>query len=225
MRILLVEDDQQTAAFILQGLKTAGYQVVHAKDGEEGLHYASSESFELAVVDIMLPVIDGLSMIDRLRRQQVKLPVIILSAKSSLEDRVAGLQKGGDDYLVKPFAFTELLARIQAMLRRSSRSEDAGILTVGDLNLDPLKRKVTRQGDEIFLPTGEFLLLEYLMRNSGRVVSKTMIIENVWDFSFEPGTNVIEARVSRLRSKIDRPYAKKLLHTVRGFGYVIEDKD
>ncbi|MDE2028523.1 MAG: response regulator transcription factor [Candidatus Omnitrophica bacterium] len=224
MKILLVEDDTRTASFILKGLKEAGFTVNHVADGEEGLHFAVHEEYDLAVVDIMLPKLDGLSLISRLRQRKVTTPVLVLSAKDSTDDRVKGLQAGGDDYLVKPFAFSELLARIQALLRRANLNPEAGSLEVADLRLDVLRRKVFRHGREIVLQAGEFLLLEYLMRNAGRVVSKTMIIEHVWDYNFDPETNVIETRICRLRDKIDRPFEKKLLHTVRGFGYVIEDK-
>jgi len=224
MKILLVEDDERTSSFIIKGLKQAGYSINHAADGEEGLHFAQVENYDLAIVDVMLPKLDGLNLINRLRQKKITTPVIILSAKNSVDDRVKGLQSGGDDYLVKPFAFSELLARIQAMLRRSSANVETAVLEVADLSLDVLKRKVFRQGKEILLQAGEFQLLEYLMRNAGRVVSKTMIIEHVWDYNFDPQTNVIETRVCRLRDKIDRSFSKKLLHTIRGFGYVIEDK-
>ncbi len=225
MQILLVEDDKQTAKFIIKGLKQAGYSVNHADNGEDGLYFAKIEEYDLAIVDIMLPKLDGLSMIDQMRKKKIMLPVIILSAKNTVDDRVNGLQAGGDDYLVKPFAFTELLARIQAIIRRLTLNPGIKTLQVGDLILDSLKRKVYRGSKEIVLPAGEFVLLEYLMQNAGRVVSKTMIIEHVWDYNFDPETNVIEARMSRLRSKIDQPFKQKLLRTVRGFGYVIEEKE
>lgn len=225
MNILLVEDDDRTALFVTKGLKEAGYSVNRASDGEEGLYLAKEQEYDLAIVDIMLPKLDGLSLVSKLRQKKIKTPVIILSAKNSVDDRVKGLQSGGDDYLVKPFAFSELLARIQAMIRRSSANVETTTLEVADLSLDMLRRKVFRHGKEIVLQAGEFVLLEYLMRNAGRVVSKTMIIEHVWDYDFDPGTNLIEARICRLRDKIDKPFAKKLLHTVRGFGYVIEDKE
>ncbi len=225
MKILLVEDDEQIASFILKGLKQAGYTVNHAANGEDGLHFAQSEDYDLAIVDIMMPKLDGLSLIARLRQKKIVTPVIVLSAKNSVDDRVKGLQAGGDDYLVKPFAFTELLARIQAIIRRSSLNPESSNLEVADLKLDLLRRKVFRGDKEIDLQQGEFVLLEYLMRNAGRVVSKTMIMEHVWDYNFDPQTNIIEARVCRLRDKIDRSFDKKLLHTVRGFGYVIEEKE
>jgi len=225
MRILLVEDDIQTAKFIIKGLKQAGFSVNRAENGEDGLHFAQVEEDDLAIVDIMMPKLDGLSMIGRLRKKRITMPVIILSARNTVDDRVKGLQTGGDDYLVKPFSFSELLARIQAIIRRSGLKPETSILQVGDLKLDILRRKVFRNDKEIILPSGEFVLLEYLMQNVGRVVSKMMIIEHVWDYNFDPETNVIEARISRLRNKIDQPFKKKLLHTVRGFGYVIEEKE
>jgi len=225
MKILLVEDDGRTASFIIKGLKQAGYSVNHASDGEEGLHFAQTETYDLIIVDIMLPKLDGLCLIDRLRQKKIATPVIVLSAKNSVDDRVKGLQVGGDDYLVKPFAFTELLARAQAMIRRTTKNPEITVLKVADLSLDLLRRKVFRQGKEIILQPGEFVLLEYLMRNAGNVVSKTMIIEHVWEYNFDPETNVIEVRMSRLRDKIDRMFDQKLLHTVRGFGYVIEEKE
>lgn len=224
MKILLVEDDQQTADFIIKGLKQDGYNVIHAVNGEDGLHLAQTETFDLAVVDVMLPKINGLLLIEELRKQKIQTPVIVLSAKNTVEDRIKGLRLGCDDYMVKPFSFTELLVRIQAILRRAAMNPDDTVLKVSDLVLDVVKRKVFRGDTEIVLPSGEFLLLEFLMRNAGRVVSKTMIIEHVWDYNFDPETNVIEARISRLRDKIDKPFSNKLLHTVRGFGYVIEEQ-
>jgi len=225
MKILLVEDDDQISSFMVKGLKQAGYTVNRVDNGEDGLHFAQSEDYDLAIVDIMIPKLDGLSLINRLRQKRITTPVIILSAKNSVDDRVKGLQAGGDDYLVKPFAFTELLARIQAIIRRTSQNPEINILEIADLKLDVLRRKVFRGEKEIILQQGEFVLLEYLMRNAGRVVSKTMIVEHVWDYNFDPQTNVIEARICRLRDKIDRSFNKKLLHTVRGFGYVIEEKE
>ena len=225
MRILLVEDDKQTTKFIIKGLKQAGYSVNHADNGEDGLYFAKEEEYDLAIVDIMMPKLDGLAMIERLRQKRNMTPVIILSAKNTVDDRIKGLQIGGDDYLTKPFSFTELLARIQAIMRRSSLTPEATTLQVGDLKLDILKRKVFRADQEITLPSGEFMLLEYLMRNAGRVLSKTMIIEHVWDYNFDPETNIIESRMCRLRDKIDRPFSKNLIHTVRGFGYVLEEKE
>lgn len=224
MRILLVEDDEKTAFFIQKGLKQDGHNVDYAPDGQVGLHLAQTENYDAAVVDIMLPKIDGISLIETLRKKQIHTPVIILSAKGSVDDRVKGLQSGGDDYLTKPFAFTELLARIYAVARRNNTLAETFILQVGDLSLDIQKRKVFRKGKEIILQPREFSLLEFLMRNQGKVVSKTMIMEQVWDYNFDPQTNVIESRISRLREKIDQSYATKYIHTVRGFGYVLEQR-
>ncbi|MFQ5668206.1 MAG: winged helix-turn-helix domain-containing protein [Candidatus Binatia bacterium] len=222
MRVLLVEDDARTASFIIKGLRQEGFAVDHAPDGAQGLHLAVAEPYDAAVVDIMLPKMDGLTLIAELRRRKVQTPVIVLSAKVSVGDRIKGLHAGGDDYLVKPFAFSELLARIHALLRRANLVPGATTLAVGDLRIDLLGRKVSRAGQEIELQPKEFALLEYLMRNAGRVVSKTMIIEHVWDYNFDPQTNVVEARICRLRDKIDRPFDRKLVHTVRGVGYVLE---
>ena len=223
MRILFVEDDVKIAAFVLKGLKTAGYAVDHAADGEQGLHLALTEPYDAAIIDIMLPKLDGLSLIESLRRRKINTPVIILSARGSVDDRVRGLQTGGDDYLTKPFAFSELLARVQALMRRAGGQSEPTRLAVGDLSVNLLSREVTRAGRQIELQPMEFSLLEYLMRNAGRVVSKTMIMEHVWDYNFDPQTNVVEARVCRLRDKIDRDFARKLIHTVRGVGYVLKD--
>ena len=223
MNILLIEDDERTASFILKGLKEAGYTTVHRNDGKEGLGTAVIDEFDAAIIDIMLPGMDGLSVIDEMRKRKVMTPVIILSAKNSVDDRVEGLQAGGDDYLVKPFSFAELLARIQALIRRNYSEPLPAKLEVGDLTLDILRRKVYRGGNAIDLQPREFALLEYLMHNAGRVVSKTMIMEHVWEYNFDPQTNIVEARISRLRDKIDRPFATKLIQTIRGVGYVIEE--
>ncbi len=225
MRILLVEDDLKIASFIIKGLRAAGYAVDHATDGEDGLHLASNEPYDTAIIDIMLPKLDGLTLIERLRKQKINLPVIILSAKDSIDDRVKGLQTGGDDYLTKPFAFSELLARVQALIRRASGLAEPTRLTIGDLSVDLLTRGVTRGGRKIELKPIEFSLLEYLMRSAGRVVSKTMIMEHVWNYDFDPQTNVVEARICRLRDKIDRDFEKKLIHTIRGVGYVLKATD
>lgn len=222
MRILLVEDDSRTSDFITKGLRQEGFAVDHAADGETGLHLAREIEFDVAIVDIMLPKIDGLTLIERLRGEQIDRPIIVLSARSSVEDRVRGLHAGADDYLMKPFAFSELLARVQALLRRTSTQSDSGTLTVGDLEMDLIRRKVSRAGRDIDLQPKEFALLEYLMRNSGRIVSKTMIMEHVWDYNFDPQTNVVEARVCRLRDKVDRDFSKKRIKTIRGMGYVLE---
>ena len=223
MRILLIEDDLKLASFILKGFKEAGFAVDHCADGEDGLHMALSEPYDTAIVDIMLPKLDGFSLIDELRRRKKTTPVIILSAKRSVEDRIKGLQTGSDDYLVKPFSFAELLARVQALIRRASGAAEPSSLVVGDLSMDLLTRKVIRGGKKIDLPPLEFSLLEYLMRNAGNVVSKTMIMEHVWDYNFDPQTNVVEVRICKLRDKIDTDFEKKMIHTVYGAGYVLEE--
>ncbi|MDJ0915473.1 MAG: response regulator transcription factor [Desulfobacterales bacterium] len=222
MRLLLVEDDNKIASFIIKGLKAAGFAVDHANNGEDGLHLAITEPYDVAVIDIMLPKIDGLTLIKKIRRQAINTPVIILSAKGSIDDRVKGLQTGSDDYLTKPFAFSELLARVQALMRRSSGASEPTRLSVADLSLNLLTREVSRAGQSIELQPREFALLEYLLRNAGRVVSKTMIMEHVWDYNFDPQTNVVEARICRLRDKVDKEFDHKLIHTVRGVGYVLK---
>ena len=224
MRILLVEDDQKIAAFIVKGLKAEGFAVDHAADGQDGLHLAMTEPYDAAVVDIMLPKLDGLSLIERLRQEKVKVPVMILSAKGTVGDRVKGLQIGGDDYLTKPFAFSELLARIQALIRRSTDQTEPTRLVVGDVSMNMITREVLRAEKIIDLQPLEFSLLEYLMRNAGRVVSKTMIMEHVWDYHFDPQTNVVESRIYKLREKIDKGFPTKLIHTVRGVGYVLKSE-
>ena len=223
MRILLVEDDVKIASFIIKGLKAAGYAVDHAPDGEEGLNLALTEPYDTAVIDLMLPRRSGLALIKEMRAEKVNTPVLILSARGSVEDRVKGLETGGDDYLTKPFAFSELLARVQALIRRAGGLADPIRLTLGDLSLNILTREVTRGEKQIDLQPREFSLLEYLMRNAGRIVSKTMIMEHVWDYHFDPQTNVVEARISRLRDKIDRGFENKFIHTVRGVGYVLKE--
>ncbi|OPY82229.1 MAG: Transcriptional regulatory protein CusR [Syntrophorhabdus sp. PtaU1.Bin153] len=221
VRVLVIDDDDVIVSFVTKGLKEAGFAVDRASDGEDGLHLALSESYDLMIVDIMLPKLDGLSLIAELRAQKDNTPVIILSAKRTVDDRVKGLQTGSDDYLTKPFAFSELLARVQALIRRSTGSVDPTTLEVADLRMDLLRREVTRSGEKIDLQPREFVLLEYLMRNAGRVVSKTMIMEHVWDYNFDPQTNVVEARISKLRDKIDRGFPRQLIETVRGVGYVL----
>ena len=221
MRALLVEDDNTSADFVARGLREAGFADDRAGDGEAGLSSALKQSYDVAIVDLMLPKRDGLSLIEALRRKRIATPVLILSARRSVDDRVRGLQSGGDDYLTKPFAFTELLARVQALVRRSTRPAEPTTLTAGDLELDLLSRRVTRGGKPIDLRPREFALLEYLMRNTGKVVSKTMILSHVWEYSFDPQTNIVDVLVSRLRERIDRPFDQKLLHTVRGVGYVL----
>ena len=221
MRALLVEDDATIAEFVARGLREAGFVVDSEPDGVSGLEAAVREPYDVAILDVMLPGRDGLSVIEELRRRRVMTPVLILSARRSVDDRVRGLQAGGDDYLTKPFAFAELLARVQALLRRSARIAEPTTFTVADLTLDLLSRRVVRGGTPIELRPREYTLLEYLMRNAGRVVSKTMILSHVWDYNFDPQTNVVDVLVSRLRDRIDRPFEQKLLHTVRGVGYVL----
>lgn len=222
MRVLVVEDDDKIASFVARGFKEAGFAVDVAGDGADGLHLALSQPYGAAVVDIMLPGLDGLELIERLRKKGVMTPVLILSAKRSVDDRVRGLQTGGDDYLTKPFSFSELLARVQALIRRSSRTAEPTSLSAGDLRLDLLNREVLRGQEQIYLPAKEFALLEYLMRNPGRVVSKTAILENVYEYHFDPQTNVVDVLVCRLRNKIDKGFDHKLIHTVRGVGYVLK---
>ncbi len=223
MRLLLVEDDIKIAQFVVNGLREAGFAVDHATDGEDGLHLALTVPYDLAIVDLMLPKLDGLTLIEEVRKNKINTPVLILSAKRSVDDRVNGLRKGSDDYLVKPFAFSELLARVQALIRRSTLVTAPTELRVADLTLDLHKRRVFRAEKEIVLQPLEFSLLEYLMRNTGRVVSKTMIMEHVWDYNFSPQTNVVEARICYLRDKIDKNFDVKLIHTVRGVGYVLKE--
>ncbi len=222
MRLLVIEDDPTIASFLVNGLQEAGFAVDHAEEGRRGLALALTEPYDAAVVDVMLPGLDGLSLIEEIRRQKVRTPVLILSARHSVDDRVRGLQAGGDDYLVKPFAFSELLARGQALIRRSTGETQPTRLVVGDLTLDLIARRVDRGGAPLDLRPQELKLLEYLMRNAGRVVSKTMILEHVWNYSFDPRTNVVDVLVFRLREKIDRGREPKMIHTVRGIGYVLK---
>jgi two-component system OmpR family response regulator len=223
MRLLLVEDDLKIASFVQKGLEEAGYAVDHATNGEDGLHLALHEPYDVAIIDLMLPKLDGLTLIEDLRQKKINTPVMILSARRSVDDRVKGLQRGGDDYLTKPFSFSELLARVQALIRRASGGSESTSLTVGDLSLDLLAREVRRGNKRIELQAKEFSLLEYLMRNKGRVVSKTMIMEHVWNYDFVPMTNVVEARICVLRDKIDKDFDRRLIHTVRGAGYVLKE--
>ena len=225
MRILLVEDDPKIAAFIIKGLKAAGFAVDHAADGEDGEHLALTEPYDAAIIDLMLPKKDGLTLIQSIRNEKINTPVIVLSAKGSIDDRVKGLQTGSDDYLTKPFSFSELLARVQALIRRSSGATEPTRLSTADLSMNLLTREVIRSEKKIDLQPLEFSLLEYLLRNSGRVVSKTMIMEHVWDYHFDPQTNVVEARISRLRDKIDKGFSIKLIHTIRGVGYVLKEPE
>jgi two-component system OmpR family response regulator len=224
MRILLVEDDRKIASFILNGLKEEGYKVSHSGDGEEAFTLCTTESFDLLIVDVMLPKLDGLTLIEQLRRSQINTPVIILSARRSTDDRIRGLKAGGDDYITKPFAFSELLARIQSLMRRVNGIAEVTRLHIGDLQLDLLSRQVTRGGKQIDLQPREFALLEYLMRNAGKVVSKAMIMEHVWNYCFDPQTNIVEARVCRLRDKVDKDAEIRLIHTIRGVGYVLRQE-
>jgi two-component system OmpR family response regulator len=224
MRLLIVEDDATIADFVAKGLREAGFAVDVAGDGARGLELAVSGAYDVAIVDIMLPQLDGLTLIDRMRARAVRTPVLILSARRTVDDRVRGLQAGGDDYLTKPFAFAELLARVQALIRRSTGTAEPTRLTVADLTLDLLTRRAERTGRALDLRPREFALLEYLMRNQGRVLSKTMILSHVWGYNFNPGTNVVDVLVSRLREKLDKDFDPKLLHTVRGVGYVLEPR-
>lgn len=222
MRLLVVEDDKKLASYIVKGFEESGFAVDHCADGEEGLIMATGNEYDATVVDIMLPGLNGLALVQELRKQRSATPVLFLSAKGSVEDRVKGLQTGGDDYLTKPFAFAELLARVQALVRRGSRATDPTTLQVADLTLDLLSRKVTRAGQKIELQAREFSLLEYLMRSAGRVVTKTMILNHVWDYSFDPQTNVVDVLVCRVRNKVDKDFEPKLIRTIRGMGYVLE---
>lgn len=220
MRVLVIEDDTKIASFVVNGLKQSGYAVDHAADGEEGLFRAQSIAYDALIVDVMLPKLDGLSLVQQLRSGGSRSPVLILSARASVDDRVRGLQAGGDDYLTKPFAFSELLARVQALIRRSTHAAEPTRLVVGDLAMDLLTRSVTRNGEEIALQPREFALLEYLMRNPGRVLTKTMILEHIFDYSFDPQTNVVDVLVHRLRAKLDK--ARTIIQTLRGVGYVLK---
>jgi two-component system, OmpR family, response regulator len=222
MRLLVVEDDPTIASFLVKGLQEAGFAVDAAEDGNRGLQLAVTEPYDAAVLDLMLPGRDGLSLLEELRRRRVATPVLILSARRSVDDRVKGLQAGGDDYLTKPFAFSELLARIQALIRRSQGVTEPTRLVAADITMDLVSRKVERAGRPLELRPREFALLEYLMRNAGRVVSKTMIMEHVFDYSFDPRTNVVDVLVFRLREKVDRDFDVKRIQTVRGIGYVLQ---
>jgi two-component system, OmpR family, response regulator len=221
MRALIVEDDETITAFLAKGLREAGFAVDQAGDGRFGLECATSGPYDVVIVDVMLPGLDGVALVEALRRREVRTPVLFLSARHTVDDRVRGLQAGGDDYLVKPFAFAELLARVQALVRRASGAKEPTRLAVGDLEMDLLTREVRRAGRRIELRPKEWALLEYLMREAERVVSKTMILAHVYDYSFDPGTNVVDVLVHRLREKIDRDFDSKLLQTVRGVGYVL----
>jgi two-component system, OmpR family, response regulator len=222
MRVLLIEDDQQTAAYIVKGLRESGHAVDHAGDGGDGLHMALSEAYDVLIVDRMLPGRDGIGIVEALRQAGKTTPVLFLSAMSEVDDRVKGLRAGGDDYLHKPFAFAELLARLDAVARRGGSSGGGEVrLACGDLEMDLLARSVKRAGRPIDLQPREFRLLEYLLRHAGQVVTRTMLLEKVWDYHFDPQTNVIDVHISRLRQKVDRDFPAPLIHTVRGAGYCL----
>ena len=224
MRVLLIEDDRKIAAFIEKGLKESGFIVDTCHDGKVGLEMAFSSVYDVAVVDIMLPGLDGLTVIGRMRSAEINTPVLILSARQSVDDRILGLQRGGDDYMIKPFSFSELLARIHALIRRDQKKSQSTFLQVGMLEMDLLRHEVIREGRKIELPAKEYALLEYLMRTPGVVVSKTSILERVYDYAFDPQTNVVDVLVCRLRNKIDKDFEQKMIHTVRGMGYVLRDR-
>jgi two-component system OmpR family response regulator len=222
MRVLVIEDDSKIATFVVNGLKQNGFAVDHAADGEQGFALAGVVSYDTIVLDLMLPRLDGLSLLRQLREKKVLAPVLILSAKAGVDDRVKGLQAGGDDYLTKPFAFSELLARVQALIRRASHTTEPTRLSAGDLTLDLLTREVMRSGQKIELQAREFALLELLLRHPGRAVTKTMTLEHLWDYSFDPQTNVVDVLVHRLRAKVDKDFPVKLIQTIRGVGYVLK---
>jgi two-component system, OmpR family, response regulator len=224
MRLLLVEDDRKIASFLGKGLRESGFNVEICYDGVTGLTVALTENFDVAVMDIMLPLLDGLSVIEKMREKGIQTPVLILSARQSIDDRVQGLRRGGDDYMVKPFSFSELLARIQALIRRDQKNTRPTLLTVAGLQMDLLKHEVLRDGEKIELPAKEYSLLEYMMRNPDTVLSKTSILERVYDYAFDPQTNVVDVLVCRLRNKIDKDHERKMIHTVRGMGYVLRSR-
>jgi two-component system OmpR family response regulator len=223
LRILLVEDDRETASHVINGLQQAGYDVQHCADGRDALDIAQAHSFDLLIVDRMLPSLDGLAIVNQLRVGGSSTPVLVLSALGTVDHRIEGLKAGGDDYLVKPFSLAELLARVEALLRRTRGSTPGTVLKVADLELDRMSRRVTRAGREIDLTTREFQLLEYLMQHPGQVVTRTMLLESVWDLHFDPQTNLVDVHISRLRQAIDRDFSPALLHTVRGAGYVLRE--
>jgi DNA-binding response OmpR family regulator len=223
MKVLLVEDDPKIASFVTKGLCEAGFVVDSAKDGEQAFQLAQEIKYDVAIIDIMLPKLNGLSLIDLLRHRHIDMPILVLSAKHTVDDRIKGLQRGADDYMVKPFIFAELLARVQALVRRATKPFEGNRITFGDLVVDLLERKVRRGNQIIELQPKEYALLEYLLRNRGRTVSKTMIMEQVWDMHFDPQTNVVDVLVCRLRNKIDKNFPHKLIQTIRGIGYVIVD--
>jgi two-component system, OmpR family, response regulator len=223
MRILIIEDDKEAALFLQKALKESGHGADVAHDGEDGLAMARENAHDVLIVDRMLPKLDGLSLVQTLRAEGVRTPVLFLSALGAVDDRVKGLRAGGDDYLTKPHAFAELLARVEALVRRVEPQETQTRYQVGDLILDRLSHRVTRGAETIVLQPREYRLLEYMMRNAGQVVTRTMLLENVWDYHFDPQTNVIDVHVSRLRGKIDKGFDRPLLHTVRGAGYMLRD--
>jgi len=223
MRILLVEDDRKINSFVAQGFEQAGYAVDRAEDGEQGLSLAEMRPYDAAVVDVMLPGLDGLALIESLRQRKITMPVLILSAKSGLDDKIRGLRRGGDDYVTKPFSFSELLVRVQTLVRRSTMSCAATQLRCGDLTLDPVTREVRRGEAGIDLQPKEFSLLEYMMRNAGSVLSKTMIMDHIWGYDFDPQTNPVDVLMHRLRSKIEIVPERKLIRTIRGVGYVLKE--
>ena len=224
MRLLIIEDDDKIAEFVADGFRQSGFNVLRVADGESGLASAEQGDFDAAVIDVMLPKLDGLEVIRRLRRKGSTLPIIVLSARGSVNAKIAGLEAGGDDYLAKPFSIAELIARVQALVRRAWRVAEETVLRVGDLEMDLTTHRVTRAGRHIDLQPLEYQLLEYLMRNQGRVVTKTVIMDRVWDYRFNPHTNVVESRICRLREKVDLEGFPKLIRTVRGFGYVLSDR-
>lgn len=222
MKILIVEDDLNLAEFIGRGLRECGHAADHVEDGTSGFAAATTSEYDIIIVDRMLPGLDGLSLVKSLRSIDVKAPVLFLTSLGGVDDRVEGLEAGGDDYLVKPFAFSELIARVNALARRSPLRTQETILQVGDLELDLVRRTVVRGGERIDLQPREFRLLEVLMENHGRVVTRTMLLERVWDFHFDPKTSVVETHISRLRAKVDRPFERELIHTIRGIGYCVD---
>jgi heavy metal response regulator len=222
MRVLIVEDEKKVAGFIKKGLEEETFAVDVAHDGEEGFHMGEQNQYDLIILDLMLPVMDGIEVLSELRKQKVTTPILLLTAKDAVEDKVLGLNKGADDYLTKPFAFSELLARVRVLLRRG-KTETKTVLQVGNLSLDLVSHKVKREDEEIELTGKEYSLLEYFMRNTGKVLTRTMIAEHVWDYNFDTFTNVIDVYVNHLRKKIDKNYSKKLLHTLRGVGYIMKE--
>ena len=221
MRILVVEDDKKIASFLAKGLREESFAVDTAHDGADGLHLATTESYDAAILDVMLPGMDGFTLVEKLREKRIATPVLILSAKRSVDDRIRGLRAGGDDYMVKPFSFSEVMARIQALIRRATQVVEPTSLSAGELTLDLLTRQARRGERNVELQPREFALLEYLMRNPGRILSKTAILEHVYDYSFDPQTNVVDVLVHRLRSKVDKGFDQQLIQTVRGAGYVL----